>query len=398
MKTLKILLYNSGEIFTDNLTGGIRRFRELAYYLASGKLKVNGIRVDSDLCCADDQKILRKYGLVSAYQMRGNTGKPFILPELQRYALNKNVLREIRDAKYDAVVVFDVPQAIGLCLAGIANIVLMIRKDMIGYEVINSSRNRGIKKRVKFALQWVCEYICLKRAMVIVCQCKYDKKVLLRRHRVLAQKIKNNFVIQINNVNPSWICESSKVGDSGSDQYENKLKVYFIGGFDNPRKGQDVFLDTAEQILKERQDISFHLIGGGAGLEEYKRKYSCQDIQFLGRKESPINELSRADLLVVPSFADSCPNTVLEGLYSHTPVIGSNAGGIPEILMDRNALFEPNSNSLKKKIIELADDGEKIRCLVHKQEKRKSQLEFNWAQIILTRALEKRPNDETGNG
>lgn len=407
MRKLKILLYNSGEIYTNKVTGGVRRFRELAVYLAKGNLRFNGAVVESALCCSDKQEVLSKDGLTLTYKMYKNEGRDFIFPEFQRYLMNKNILRRIRAVGYDAVIVFDVPQAIGLCLSRVTNIVLMIRKDMIGYEIINNSGRKSIGHKIKIAIQWLCEDICLRKSSVIVCQCKYDRGVLLRRHKLLAGRIKDKFVIQINNVNPTWIRSENIEERNGitadqanghcsvsitrqhAENIRSDFKVYFIGGFDNPRKGQDIFLDAAELILDERQDISFYLIGGGDRLDEYKERYSKAGVKFLGRKDNPINELAKAGLLVVPSFADSCPNTVMEGLYCHIPVIGSNAGGIPEMLIDREALFELKPQSLKEKIIELVDDKEKMMRLVEIQARRKEQLTFDWPKAILKKALDR---------
>ena len=42
---------------------------------------------------------------------------------------------------------------------------------------------------------------------------------------------------------------------------------------------------------------------------------------------------SAADIFVCPSRADNLPNTILEGLACGTPAIGSNIGGIPDMVI-----------------------------------------------------------------
>ena len=88
-------------------------------------------------------------------------------------------------------------------------------------------------------------------------------------------------------------------------------------------------------------------------------------------------------MLVVPSLADSCPNTVMEALYNEVPVIGSNAGGIPEILKDESALFELNVCSLKKRILAYKNEEKALLELKERQMQRKEELTFDWAAKIL---------------
>ena len=74
-------------------------------------------------------------------------------------------------------------------------------------------------------------------------------------------------------------------------------------------------------------------------------------INFMGRLENPIKIIKECDLIVVPSVSWLMSQyNVMEALYNETPVIGARTGGIPEILDDKDALFEPNVASLQKKI------------------------------------------------
>jgi len=58
-------------------------------------------------------------------------------------------------------------------------------------------------------------------------------------------------------------------------------------------------------------------------------------IRYLGRIEDP-NVLailySACDLFVCPSRADNLPNTCIEAIACGVPVLGSDAGGIPDIV------------------------------------------------------------------
>ena len=98
--------------------------------------------------------------------------------------------------------------------------------------------------------------------------------------------------------------------------------------------------------------------------------------------DNPLTVMKSCDLLTVPSLADSCPNTVMEALYLGIPVIGSRAGGIPEILLDEEALFLTDWKQLAEKIESCYRDKAFLNRLRDKQAERKEELSFDWAERI----------------
>ncbi len=379
----KVLLYSSGKILEENPTGGEYRFLELADYFAG--------REWAELCCADDETKLAERNLCAGIHLNPPLGKAGILPEEARIWLaNRRILRQISKKGYRAVIAFDVPPATGLVLSGVKNLVLMIRKDLIGYERVKN-RSTGIGKKLKIGYLWACEGLCLNHARKVICQCQYDRTALLNRHPMIRKKIDSRIIVQINNDNPSWIAEKARAAgytekrQTGSDMEKMKnrsFRICFVGGFDDPRKGQNMFLQAAEELSRKYSDMTFTLVGGGRKLEEYKKKYQSEKITFKGRMENPLSVLMECSLAVVPSLADSCPNTVMEALYIGTPVIGSKAGGIPEILQDEQALFETDWASLEAKIEECYLNRECYETIRKRQKTRARELAFNWPEII----------------
>ena len=157
----------------------------------------------------------------------------------------------------------------------------------------------------------------------------------------------------------------------------------FIGGFDDLRKGQDFFLKATKLLSEKYSDMEFVLVGGGKRLQSYQEQYETDRIRFLGRMDNPITVLKGSDLLVVPSLADSCPNTVMEALYTNVPVIGSRTGGIPEILQDEGALFAVEPNALAERIEKLFLDRTEYALLKERQRLRAQELSFDWAEKIM---------------
>lgn len=370
----RILLYSSGIIAEKKPTGGELRFLELARYLVG--------KEHAELCCADDADAIEPYELRADLHMEKPERAPRFLPEEARILLdNRPVLKRIAKRDYDAVIAFDVPPAIGLSLYGVRNLVLMIRKDMIGYERVKSSGN-GWKKQLRILYQWACEGICIRKAKQVICQCAYDRDVILNRHPLIKRQILPKFRIQINNCNPSWIVRRAKLTTEAIRKENDRFRVCFVGGFDDLRKGQELFLKAAEQLTQKYPDMEFLLVGGGKKLEDWKKQYQMERIRFLGRMDNPLSVMKSCNLLAVPSLADSCPNTVMEALYLGIPVIGSRAGGIPEILLDEQALFLPDWEQLAKKIEDYYQNSSLLESLRDAQMIRKRELSFDWAERI----------------
>ncbi len=369
----RLLLYSSGIILEERPTGGELRFLELA--------KAMSEREDASLCCADEEERLKEKGLRATYHLKDGSAAPKGLPQEARiFFANRTLLKQICQEAYESVIVFDVPPAVGLCLSGMKNLVLMIRKDLIGYEKVKS-KNRDLGFFFRICYQWLCEWFCLSHAQMLICQCAYDRDVLLRRHPLLRRKLIHRTRIQINNVDPAWIVQRSESAET-DERGKDTFRVCFIGGFDDLRKGQNLFLKAAEHLAEKYSDIEFLLIGGGKKQPSYVEQYASDQIRFYGRMDNPVGVLKSCDLLVVPSLADSCPNTVMEALYNQIPVIGSRAGGIPEILLDEAALFEADAESLEKKTEALYHDRDALRNLQERQKKRAEELKFDWAETI----------------
>ena len=140
-------------------------------------------------------------------------------------------------------------------------------------------------------------------------------------------------------------------------------------------------------MLSDDPNIHFYIIGGGEYLDEFIELYQGNNVTFTGRLKTPSSIMLKSDLVVVPSRTDSCPNVVLESLNLGIPVIGSRVGGIPELLIDDNALFDLNVDSLVKCVKNLKENSELLTEIEKKQQKRKNDLTFNWGERITEKIL-----------
>lgn len=112
------------------------------------------------------------------------------------------------------------------------------------------------------------------------------------------------------------------------------LRVGFIGSL-MPHKGPHLLVDAAQAFRPE--EIEVHLFGGGP--DRYVDLLRTMDVQgnvrFHGpyRPEELPEVLAQVDVVCVPSVWEDCaPHVVMEALAAGCPVIGSNIGGIPDMV------------------------------------------------------------------
>jgi glycosyltransferase involved in cell wall biosynthesis len=97
-------------------------------------------------------------------------------------------------------------------------------------------------------------------------------------------------------------------------------------------------LTEALTYLKKSSDLPLHLVVAGKSSLPANLPYPAS---FLG----PLNAAEMraayqaADVFVIPSLEENLPNTILESLASGTPVVGFDAGGIPEVVIDGKSGF-----------------------------------------------------------
>ena len=83
---------------------------------------------------------------------------------------------------------------------------------------------------------------------------------------------------------------------------------------------------------------------------------------FIDRKRL-LNKIEDYHIAVVPSYFDNSPNTIYEAMSQKIPVIGSNVGGIPELVIHRKTglIFKNKSAvALGNAIIYFINNPEKI--------------------------------------
>jgi glycosyltransferase involved in cell wall biosynthesis len=127
---------------------------------------------------------------------------------------------------------------------------------------------------------------------------------------------------------------------------ESGSTVVYVGRLD-VRKGLRELIQAAGYLRLQRPNFRCYIVGDGPD-----RAILAEAIARLGARDRIILTpscttqqvslwMAAADLVTLPSYAEGCPNVILEALASGRPVVASNVGGIPEIMDNRVGRLVP---------------------------------------------------------
>ncbi len=131
-------------------------------------------------------------------------------------------------------------------------------------------------------------------------------------------------------------------------------------------KGQHLLVDAVEQLRSHGKDVRAWIIGEPfvpAYLEDLKadvrRRGLADAVRFLGFQPHPIELMSVMDAVALTTRNETFGLVLVEAMHAGRPVIGSRAGGVPEIIDDGETglLFESwNAKDLARAIEQLYDN------------------------------------------
>ncbi|MFA6448167.1 MAG: glycosyltransferase [bacterium] len=137
-----------------------------------------------------------------------------------------------------------------------------------------------------------------------------------------------------------------------------------------PRKGYNVFVQAARQVVAEHKNVLFLGVGGGPQREELEtmaREAGLDDkFRFLGIRNDVRDLLYLLDIFVLSSTSEGLPYVILEAMGMKKTIVTTDVGGIPEAIgHDRNGiLIKPRDDgALAAAISELLSDENRARRL-----------------------------------
>jgi glycosyltransferase involved in cell wall biosynthesis len=133
-----------------------------------------------------------------------------------------------------------------------------------------------------------------------------------------------------------------------------------VGAMEMMYKAQDVLIRASALCAQRGLDVRLVLAGDGKmrkGLEILTRALGIENrTTFTGQlsTESEINAaLDKADLFVLPSRSEGLPRAMIEAMARGLPCIGSDVGGIPELISASSLVPADDAPALAAKIEEV---------------------------------------------
>ncbi|MCI4667641.1 MAG: N-acetyl-alpha-D-glucosaminyl L-malate synthase BshA [Bacteroidia bacterium] len=106
------------------------------------------------------------------------------------------------------------------------------------------------------------------------------------------------------------------------------------------------------EIVRKEVPSKLLMVGDGpdrSKAEEYCRERGfCSDVSFLGSQNSVEEIYSIGDLFLLPSASESFGLAALEAMACKVPVIASNTGGLPELVLDGSTGFTSDVGKVEK--------------------------------------------------
>jgi teichuronic acid biosynthesis glycosyltransferase TuaC len=143
----------------------------------------------------------------------------------------------------------------------------------------------------------------------------------------------------------------------------DKKIVLFVGSL-RSIKGVDYLIEAAKDFVNTNAEL--YIVGRDDGLKrslvKMVQELKITDfVKFIG----PVNHediplwISASDILVLPSLSEGRPNVVLEAFACEVPVVATDVGGIPELMINGEMGYlvpAKNSLELSKKVNKLLED------------------------------------------
>jgi glycosyltransferase involved in cell wall biosynthesis len=194
---------------------------------------------------------------------------------------------------------------------------------------------------------------------------------------------------------PAALSEQEKLALRQSLQIpKNSFAIGMVGRIE-AGKGQHLLIEAVRDLVKQRKVIHATIIGPAmnadydARLKAQVKEWSLSDaIHFYGSHPNPVEIMSAFDAVVLATKQETFGLVLIEAMRNGVAVIGTRAGGVPEIIDEgiTGLMFEPeNAKELAEKLLVLINDSALCRKLAEAGKEKADRLfdqEQHYQQLI----------------
>jgi len=186
------------------------------------------------------------------------------------------------------------------------------------------------------------------------------------------------------NINPEEV-DKALIAEVNRDEYikkynlpKDKFLVFCVGQFID-RKGRWIFLEAAQNLVRDNRDIAFVWISNSKPSAEDLKKAQNYNLganfvflssEQVGAEHIDLFKLLRlADVFALPSYVEGLPISIIEAMALGIPTISTNINAIPEAIkhLETGLLIEAGSGQALSDAIQKLKDDAKLRSYLAKK-------------------------------
>ncbi|MDR2792569.1 MAG: glycosyltransferase family 4 protein [Treponema sp.] len=322
-------------------TGGDRRYLELMELLAE---RGNTVFVIMNTFLEYTPRYFIKIVLAIPYKPHGFPPGSFLFKK----AIKRNISNLLEFAENKGCAAFDIIHIHGdmflksaLLLRKKLRIPLFYASRCNDIDRAHIMRSKGVLSSKEYLFSLVYEIISISRekkiakyAELITFQNTADRDIFLKRTTCTVEKT----VIIPGNIGLPR-CTSGWKNKNKSDKLRS---IVYVGSL-SPSKGICDLLKVLRKLKEKGHTLRCYVLGRMehmAQMTELIEKLNIKEVISIEGFQDPFSYLADCDLMVYPTLYDAYPDAVLEALHTGCPVIAAAVGGLPDLLMCPELLFE----------------------------------------------------------
>lgn len=162
------------------------------------------------------------------------------------------------------------------------------------------------------------------------------------------------------------------------------IKIICVGRL-IPAKGQYLLIQAFARLIQENYDLQLVLVGEGPDrhvLENFVQSLDLIDrVRFTGvlAESDVLQELSQADMFVLPSFSEGISVAIMEAMAMEVPVIACAVSSLPELIENyhNGILVPPGDLETLYKVMKILIENVEWRNFFGAAGRRKIEEKFN---------------------
>ncbi|MDW7726658.1 MAG: glycosyltransferase family 4 protein [Candidatus Methanoperedens sp.] len=167
---------------------------------------------------------------------------------------------------------------------------------------------------------------------------------------------------------------------------DGDIVILYVGRLDLV-KGVSYLLYAAKEIILHYKNVKFLIVGDGSLRKEFElfAQHFSENIIFTGYREDIPELMTISNIFVLPSLSEGAANVTMEASAVGLPVISTDVGEIPNIILDGNTgiLVKPKDiNALVIALKKLVDNPA-LSKEMGIAGRRRMETEFDWGIICM---------------